>query len=282
MTSSKHAFPPPKVLPLRPDVRGLRTGIVNVSFIGEPLHSDWVLVDTGLFGYGQAIVDFAKETFNGPPKAILLTHGHFDHVGTLKTLLEAWKCPVYAHPEELPYLNGSKDYPRGDPTVGGGLMAWISPIYPYKGMKLGDVVTPLPTNGEVPFLEEWSWVHTPGHTPGHVSFFRERDRSLLAGDAFINVNQESVFSVLSQARDLQGPPTYFTPDWPVAKASVEKLQSLEPAYALTGHGEPIEGVALKEGLHKLVMNFNELAVPEHGRFIDQDQMPADQEDRLQI
>ena len=37
----------------------------------------------------------------------------------------------------------------------------------------------------------WRWVHTPGHTAGHVSLFRDADRTLIAGDAFVTTKQES-------------------------------------------------------------------------------------------
>lgn len=253
---------PPTPYQLHPDVIGLRLLIVNVCFIGEPGSSDWVLVDAGIHFAGAPILHFAEKTFKGPPKAILLTHGHFDHVGTLAALLEKWSCDVYAHENELPYLTGQMDYPPGDPTVGGGLMAWISPLYPHKGIDLGERVHPLPKNGKVPFLKEWHWLHTPGHSPGHVSFYRESDQTLLAGDAFITVKQESALAVITQEKDLHGPPTYFTPNWLAAKTSVEKLRSLHASYALTGHGQPIEGQELEDGLERLCDNFDQLAVPD--------------------
>src|ERR1700710_183150 len=66
------------------------------------------------------------------PSAIVLTHGHFDHVGPLETLAKEWDVPIYAHKLEHPYLNGTKSYPPPDPTVGGGLMSLLSPLYPRK------------------------------------------------------------------------------------------------------------------------------------------------------
>ena len=60
----------------------------------------------------------------------LLTHGHFDHVGALGELAGGWKAPVYAHLLEMPYLAGAASYPPPDPTVGGGLTALLSPLFP--------------------------------------------------------------------------------------------------------------------------------------------------------
>ncbi len=88
------------------------------------------LVDTGLRGSAGRIRRAAERLFNPPPLAILLTHGHFDHVGGLPQLARDWGVPVYAHPLEMPYLTGVSPYPPPDPTVGGGTQSWLSPLYP--------------------------------------------------------------------------------------------------------------------------------------------------------
>ena len=81
----------------------LRTTMVNVFFVG--VDDGWVLVDAGLPGSTSAMRHAATELFGlQPPRAIVLTHGHFDHVGALSGLLDAWDVPVYAHPFELPHL----------------------------------------------------------------------------------------------------------------------------------------------------------------------------------
>ena len=56
----------------------------------------------------------------------------------------------------------------------------------------------LPENGVVPTLAGWTWLMTDGHSPGHVSFFRESDRALIAGDAVVTTRQESTIDVLRQ------------------------------------------------------------------------------------
>ena len=162
---------------------------VNVGFVGVPHTGDrqWVLVDAGIIGAAGSIMSAAAERFgeNARPAAILMTHGHFDHVGVLKDLAERWDVPIYAHSLELPYLDGRASYPPGDPSVGGGLMARLSPLYPTGPVDVSRWLRPLPEDGSVPGLPGWRWLHTPGHSPGHVSFWRESDRTLIVGDAFV-------------------------------------------------------------------------------------------------
>ncbi|WP_128543833.1 MBL fold metallo-hydrolase [Larkinella soli] len=255
------------------DVAGMKIIFVNVFFVGEPRPgSPWVLVDAGLSLGAGSIRQKAAELFgeNNPPKAILLTHGHFDHVGALEPLLKEWTdVPIYAHPLEMPYLRGKSNYPPPDPAVGGGAMAYMSWMFPTGPYDFGDRVRPLPEDGSVPELNGWRWIHTPGHAPGHVSFFREGDRVLLAGDAFTATNQNSAFSVMTQKEELHGPPAYFTIDWQAAKRSIQALAALNPTSAGTGHGKAIRGIQLPQMLDDLVAHFDSREVPEGGRYAKQ-------------
>lgn len=251
------------------DVICLQVLIANICFIGKPGSDNWILVDAGLSTTADRILDTAAEYYgkDNKPKAIILTHGHFDHVGALDKLLSEWDVPVYAHKLELPYLTGEKDYPPGDPTVGGGLMAAISPVYPNEGINLGSKVKSLPENGDMPFMPDWRYIHTPGHTPGHISLYRESDGVLIAGDAFVTVDQESALAVFKQEKEVNGPPSYFTTDWEEAKKSVRKLADLKPSLVITGHGLPLYGQELRTQLDRLAKNFDELAVPDQGRYV---------------
>jgi glyoxylase-like metal-dependent hydrolase (beta-lactamase superfamily II) len=151
-------------------------------------------------------------------------------------------------------------------------MAAVSPLFPRGPFDFRPRMHMLPEDGAVPGLADWRWVHTPGHTPGHVSLFRDSDRALIAGDAFVTTKQESLIAALTQRPELHGPPAYYTPDWGSAWESVELLSALEPALAATGHGRPMRGPAMREGLRDLARNFDRLAVPARGRYVERPQV----------
>jgi glyoxylase-like metal-dependent hydrolase (beta-lactamase superfamily II) len=254
-----------------PDVAYQREAIVNVVFFGLPGAGDrhWVLIDAALPGTAGRIAKGAEERFGvgARPAAILLTHGHFDHVSALQELAERWDAPIYAHPLERPFMDGTRAYPPPDPTVGGGLMSLMSPLFPRGPINVAARLHDLPADGSVPSMPGWRWLHTPGHAPGHVSLWRESDRTLIAGDAFITTAQESVYAAATQRPELHGPPMYFTPDWPSAKTSVERLAALEPEVAVTGHGRAMQGAEMREALHTLARDFDRVAVPDRGRYV---------------
>ena len=99
--------------------------------------------------------------------------------------------------------------------------------------------------------------------------WREGDRSLIAGDAFITTKQESAFAVATQRPELHGPPMYYTPDWENARRSVERLARLEPELVVTGHGPAMQGPAMRAALHTLARDFDQVAVPDKGRYVDE-------------
>jgi glyoxylase-like metal-dependent hydrolase (beta-lactamase superfamily II) len=266
------------------DVARLRIAFVNVYFVGHPRRTSsgsatpWVLVNAGLPSGAAAIFEAAAERFGleSRPSAIVLAHGHFDHVGALEPLLAVWDVPVYAHSLEIPFLTGHAEYPPPDPTVAGGSTSRVARFLPERGIDLGERVHPLPSNGDVPGVAGWCWIHTPGYTPGHVSLFRASDRVLIAGDALTTTNQDSVFSGTGRRQVLNGPPAAFTIDWEQARQSVATLASLKPSTIASGHGEPMRGDDLPEQLAQLARDFDRMVKPKKGRYVREPAIPNEE------
>ncbi len=241
---------------------------VNVYFVDAGTPGDWVLVDTGLPGSEKTIRAAAAELY-GPgvgPQAIVLTHGHLDHLGSALELATGWNVPVLVHPLERPYVTAQALYPPRDPTVGGSL-GFMSRFFPTQLPDLRDVVQELPLDGDaVPFLMGWRWLHVPGHAPGQIALFRNADRTLLGADAFATTIHDSVPAVLLGWPKISRAGTPFNYDWAAAERSVQALAALSPAAIGCGHGPVITGAPAAEGLARLAAQY---PVPAHGRYVHQ-------------
>ncbi len=244
------------------DVAVVPMSFVNAYLVGNA--DNWVLVDTGTPGNADKIRKAAEARF-GPdakPRAILLTHGHFDHSGSAEDLGRLWDVKVYAHRGEWPFLTGKSTYPPMDPTAP-GFFAAVSRFFP-RGTtnisgQIADLTVCLPELG----LSDWEAIDTPGHAPGHVALFRRRDGVLLAGDAFSTVNMDNLFTLAAMIPQVYRPAVPATPDWEQARASVRKLAKLRPQVIGAGHGQPMRDAA--DQLEDLAANF---PIPSHGRYVN--------------
>ncbi|HKM42872.1 MAG TPA: MBL fold metallo-hydrolase [Limnochordia bacterium] len=208
---------------LRPDLLLMNFTTVNAFLVGGVgKESEWVLVDTGLENSADFILQCVEKRFGASsrPRAIILTHGHFVHVGSVIKLAEHWDVPVYIHELEMPYV-----------------------------IDISFRAVALPSDGTCPGMPGWKWIHTPGHTDGHVSLFRAKDRTLLVGDAFTLTKHESLT------------------DWAAAENSVRLLRDVHAALAIPSHGEPLGGAEFSQSLDMLIQNFGPIAKPNQGRFI---------------
>jgi glyoxylase-like metal-dependent hydrolase (beta-lactamase superfamily II) len=247
---------------IAPDVGWQPISFVNAYFVGHS-GGPWVLIDTGLPERAPEIFAAAEARFGAGsrPEAIYLTHGHFDHAGSALALAKRWDVPIFAHRLELPYLTGRANYPPPDPTVGGAI-AFLSRFMPYRARDLGDRIRELP-DGPLAGLPNWEWIATPGHSPGHVSYFRTSDRVLLAGDAFATMNMDSWIGLIGGKMELARAAAPFNMDWEATRASVKKLADLRPNVAGCGHGMPMRDGALPERLKDFAKRFRP---PRYGRY----------------
>jgi glyoxylase-like metal-dependent hydrolase (beta-lactamase superfamily II) len=221
--------------------------------------SSWILVDAGWGSDGPRIRAAARSLMGpGPaPSAILLTHAHPDHAGSARELAQAWRCPVYTHPAELPLATG--DF-AAMASYAGPLDRWL--ILPLMraigrrrreaalaGSSLAGIVHPLGPGGAIPGVDGWEWIHTPGHTPGHVAYLRARDRVVLSGDAILTLEVNAWAGLVRQRQGLSGPPWYTTWDRQAAIASIREIADLEPYVLASGHGLPLAGSGTAAAVH---------------------------------
>ena len=209
----------------------------------------WVLIDTAWPGRGRLIRAAAVSVFGAGarPAAIVLTHIHPDHSGSALELARMWDLPVYVHPDEMVLAAGGYLPEYGNP-LDRWLIAPLLRLLPRQSVEASRSRNSLEGTAQafdpaagVPGLPGWQAVPTPGHTPGHVAFFRAEDRVLITGDAVLTVDLNSVAGLLTGQHRVAGPPYISTWDWPTAKESVAALARLHPDVLACGHGRPMTG-----------------------------------------
>lgn len=191
-------------------------------WFGIPIHV-WLvrdddgltLVDAGISPMSRGILRTIDRIGAGPLRRIVLTHGHPDHVGALPGILRSCPVPVFAHPIEIPYLEGRLVYPRRKKA-----MVTVRP----------GLVLPLPETdtGALQRIAGLTPHLTPGHSPGHVVYHHEQDDVLLAGDL-----------ATSRRGRLRPPMAIFTGDMDQAMASLEIVHTLNPRRIEVCHGGPV-------------------------------------------
>lgn len=179
----------------------------------------------------RQLVSFLEE-HGLSPEAILLTHGHFDHVWGVERLLRRWPVPVYLHPSDRFLLrDGASALPGGMGTIKS-----MCHDFPTVDVADGDVLSF--ACGEVQVL------HTPGHSPGSVCYLFSQDNLLLSGD--------TLFAGSIGRSDLTGG------DYDQLMTSIrEKLLALPgETDVIPGHGQPTSIAA--EGMYNPFLEpFNE-------------------------
>ena len=203
----------------------------------------WTLVDAGWSGNDERTIAAAAESVFGSgtrPASMVLTHLHPDHSGATGRLAERWGQVAYVHPDELPLAAGYR------PEYAIPLDRWLMPLIRKlprsmqaniaAGADLTAAVQAFDPQVGIPGLSDWEAIHSPGHTPGHLSLYRRSDGVLITGDAVVTVDLNSLVGVLTSRQGVFGPPHYSTWDWAAAQRSIATLAALEPRVLATGHG----------------------------------------------
>lgn len=236
-------------------------GQSNVYFVQSG--TAWVLIDAAWAGDSQQIKQAAESLFgaNANPAAIVLTHIHPDHSGSARALARMWNVPVYVHPDEMPLASGQL-IPEYFNPLDRWLVAPLMRLMPRRMTRsmleeasLVDVARAFEPSAGVPGLADWQCIPTPGHTPGHVAFFRERDGVLIAGDAVLMVNLNSLWDFVRNKQRVSGPPYISTWNWQAATESVAALARLEPRVLACGHGLTISGPGAARDLRAFADRF---------------------------
>ncbi|HEV2577666.1 MAG TPA: MBL fold metallo-hydrolase [Acidobacteriaceae bacterium] len=220
-----------------------RLGLFNCYLVRES--DSFTLIDTTMSGGARRIVDAAHRIAMEPIARLLLTHAHGDHIGSLDALAAALGSTQASE------LAGD---PAGQAQVAiGAREARLLPKKPAQDRSLDPDEPRCPVKGGFPGADtrpthllsdgelygSLRVVATPGHTPGHMSYFDERDGTLYAGDALVTVGGEVHVSGFG--------PWYFPlpamATWhrPTALASARKLLELPIRRYAAGHGRIVEG-----------------------------------------
>jgi glyoxylase-like metal-dependent hydrolase (beta-lactamase superfamily II) len=180
------------------------------------------IVDTGLKLAGPKILKQIAERGKKPAdiKRILITHAHPDHVGGLPFLKRETGAQVISSALEQPVIEGKVKIPR--PTHSRIKM----PNQTLECVPVDRTVS----DGEVlnDILGGLQVVFTPGHAPGHISFWHPQKRFMIAGD--------TIFHVFG----LRPSPGFITVDQEENKRSIRKIVDMEPSVICFGHGDPIK------------------------------------------
>lgn len=196
---------------------------INCYLVGD------VLVDAGLRTSARKLLRALRDV---PLSAHVLTHAHPDHQGASHRICSDRAIPLWCHAlEEKAAETGQVTAEYPDPQA---LMSRIQqrfmagPGHPVaRTLAAGDQVA------------DFFVVEAPGHTPGQIALWRESDRTLIAGDAALNIN----FLTMRPGLDL--PLAVATVDMDMARDSIRKLAALDPARVAFGHGPVATGDAFK-------------------------------------
>ncbi len=152
-----------------------------------------------------------------------LTHAHADHQGSSKIICESFQIPLWCSKPEKPQAesgNATKEYP----FQGHLITKFQKKYWAGEGYKVSRVIK------EGDEVSDFKVIETPGHSSGHISFFREKDGVLIVGDAMVNMN------LLTTSVGLHQPPGLFTLNKQENIRSIFKLAALKPAILCFGHG----------------------------------------------
>ena len=188
---------------------------INVYLMGD------VLVDAATKHAGRRIL---RQLEGRKISAHALTHAHPDHQGASKEVCEKLGIPLWCGEEDADAMEQGLVMQRQPDYWLNNVIekVFLGPPYPVaRRLREGDVVA------------GFEVLHVPGHSAGHVAYWREADRALVLGDVLTNVD------TITGVPGLHEPRWFFTPDPARNRESARRLAALEPSLVCFGHGPPL-------------------------------------------
>jgi len=198
---------------------GFPPNAINVYLMGD------ALVDAGSRHAAKRIL---RQLRGRTITTHALTHAHADHQGSSDAVCETLGIPLWCGERDADAVEDGRIRERMPAHPMNSLIAMVFPGPPHpvaRRLREGDIVA------------GFEVLDTPGHSAGHISFWRAADRSLVCGDVFNNMN------VITGIPGLHEPPAFFTPDPSLNRESMRRLAALEPALVCFGHGAPLRDPA---------------------------------------
>ncbi len=195
-------------------LRGFPPNAINVYLVGD------VIVDAGTRHAGRRIL---RQVRGRPVRAHALTHAHPDHQGSSHRLCETLAIPLWCGHGDVAIMERAD---RGDqaPSGVGRAVTRLAggPPHPVgRALREGDQVA------------GFEVLEVPGHSLGHVAYWRESDRVLILGDVFFGLNP------LTGMPGVHEPPHGLSAEPALNRRSARRLAELRPALACFGHGPPL-------------------------------------------
>jgi glyoxylase-like metal-dependent hydrolase (beta-lactamase superfamily II) len=193
-------------------LRGFPPNAINVYLMGD------VLIDAGSRHAGRRIL---RQLTGRTVEAHALTHVHPDHDGSSKQVCETLGIPLWVGADDVEAMENAPPAPT-HPMQKLSARFFEGPRHKVdRVLREGDQVA------------GFTVLEVPGHSPGHVAYWRESDRVLVLGDVLFGMN------TLTGLPQLREPPDFFTADPRLNRESARRLAALEPAVACFGHGPPL-------------------------------------------
>ncbi len=197
---------------ITPNVYQLTIRGTNVILIVE---EKLTLIDTGLRGSSPQITGFIHHLRRSPEEIslIILTHRHMDHTGGLAELKQLTLAKVAIHKADISDVQ---------------MRPLSSPLRSVFSVKSRDIDIQLAGGEILPPLGGLEVIHTPGHTPGSISLFSQRNKLLIVGDA-----------LRKRRKTLYLPPKMVSSDLSQAVESIKRMAQLDFNILCFGHGLPL-------------------------------------------